>query len=245
MPFKTHDTGEQPCAHIDGQTARFLIDYFVPATQQISAENYRKHNRAFKLARIKRGYFNQTEGAGRFACPNCSKCFSAAVKVNDHKPNKGQKKTLKRNEDVTFSVVEPYATRELYDLLMSYISQRHPDSNMMDLSFEQFREKTLAHSHMALLKIGQKIVGCSWIDADNQIIVGDYCFYDTQESQERRLGSLMDLKLLEYADIKQIPILTFGAINDESPKLKHKGAYKGTYIFTDGQWTPYQRPQEP
>ena len=44
----------------------------------------------------------------------------------------------------------------------------------------------------------------SLIDSDSEIIVGDYCFYNTAISKERSLGTLMDLKILEYAQEKML-----------------------------------------
>ncbi len=125
---------------------------------------------------------------------------------------------------------------------MDYIHYRHPESNMTDLTFQKFREKAISHSHMATLKLNGEIVACSWIDMDKEIMVGDYCFYNIDKSRDRRLGSLMDLKLLEYAQEHNIPFITFGALNDESPKLRHKGQYRGTHIFTGQKWQSYQRP---
>lgn len=52
----------------------------------------------------------------------------------------------------------------------------------------------------------------------------------------------MDLKLMEHAQSINIPFVTFGALNDESPKLRHKGQYRGTHIHNGDRWEPYKRP---
>ncbi len=243
MPIYTNDTGNRPCPYIEGEIARFLVHIFNPEDPKISQEKYWEQRRAFKLGRIKAGYFNQSEGAGEFKCPSCRKCFSTAVKIDEYSPSKSQKKLLRKNKDLKFSFTEPFATREAYDLFQDYLRNRHPDSNMLYFSFEEFRDKVMGHSSVAILKLNNKVIAMSLIDSDSEIIVGDYCFYNTAISKERSLGTLMDLKILEYAQEKKVPFTSFGAINNESPKLKHKGNYSGTYISTDSKWSAYDKPK--
>lgn len=246
------DTGERPCGYIVGETARFeLFSHFrffqeadAPALDipEAGSADHEKA-RALKLRLVKAGYFNQIGAAGKFCCPNCTKCFMAAVKVGEFEPNRSQRKVLLKNQDIKFSVTSPFATREVYDLFLRYLKERHPRAEMRDWSFDDFRTKTMTHSHVAVLTLKDKIVGMSLIDSDKEIIVGDYCFYDP-DLKERALGRLMDLSILIHAYKQGIPFVSFGALNDESPKLRHKGDYKGTHIFKDGEgWVPYSKPK--
>lgn len=246
----SHDTGEKPCDYIKGETARFtLYSCFPPSAEEYtspSSDILPKNNTLIKQAResklrlVKAGFFNQTGAVGAFHCPNCKKCFSAAVKLSEFEPSKSQRQVLRRNEDIDFSITEPFATRDGYDLFLNYINNRHPDSNMCHWNLEEFRSKVLTHSHVAVLKLNRKIIGMSLIDADDEIIVGDYCFYDVKLSKERSLGRLMDLKILDHAKKNGISFVSFGALNQESPKLRHKGSYAGTHIFFEQKWIPYQ-----
>ena len=76
--------------------------------------------------------------AYRPACEGCRACVSVRVPVDLFKPSKSHKRIITANRDLVGEQKANASTGELYSLFREYLSTRHPDGGMMEMSVLDF-----------------------------------------------------------------------------------------------------------
>ena len=71
-------------------------------------------------------------------CEQCNACIPVRLKVDDFRPDRSQRRVLRKNEDLQCTMVPATFTERYYRLYATYIEQRHQDGDMYPPSREQF-----------------------------------------------------------------------------------------------------------
>lgn len=107
------DTGPYPCSYLPDRTANLDYRILTGVTPVAYLEFLRRGWRRFGYH-----YF-------RPACAHCVKCRSIRINVNEFKPTKSQRRTLKRNAHIRVRIQRPSVSQEHLDLYQIY----HDDMN--------------------------------------------------------------------------------------------------------------------
>jgi arginyl-tRNA--protein-N-Asp/Glu arginylyltransferase len=192
------------------------------------------------LSRLSRAGFRRSHGyAYRPSCPDCSACVSIRIPVARFAPDRTQRRILRRNFDLTGVEVAAIATREHYALFKPYVTHRHSDGDMAQMSFADFRamlenalDETCLIEHRGP---DGRLVAAVLADrlADGPSAV--YSFFDPAQIQ-RSLGTYVVLDLVARARADGLPHVYLGYWIEESRKMTYKSRFRPTEILSQGLW---------
>ena len=220
-----------PCPYLDGQQERKVFTQLDPLSGP-QLNDYLTHS----------GFRRSQNVLYRPACETCSACKSLRVKVHDYKPGKSAKRTLSRNSDLTREICDPYATREQFDLLQTYLHTRHSGGGMTDMDFARYETMVEECASRTLI--------VEYRDKDNRLIaccLGDelsdglsmvYSFFDPDQSR-RTLGKFMILDFLQICKSVDMPWLYLGYWVKGSRKMEYKSSFRPAELLTDKGWIDF------
>ena len=200
----------------------------------------------------KQGFRRSQNVLYRPSCSECSACLSARIRVADFKPNRTQRKILKRNAAMTRAANAPWATEAQYELFRSYLDSRHADGGMADMDVFEFAamiEETPIRSRVIEYSQPDPETGASELAAvcltdvleDGLSMV--YSFYDPAAAQQS-LGTYAILDHVEIAREAGLPYVYLGYWVPGSPKMGYKSRFDALEIYKGGRWQPIGTPSE-
>jgi len=226
-------TAPQPCPYLAGRMERKLFT-------ALQGEHAEKLNNTLS----KQGFRRSQNVLYRPSCADCNACLSARIRVKDFTPTRSQRKTLRRNAELTRARTSPWATEAQYALFRRYLENRHADGGMADLDICEFAAMVEEPS------VRSRVVEYSRPDPENgtttlaAVCLTDvledglsmvYSFYDP-EMAARSLGTYVILDHLEIARAAGLPYVYLGYWVPGSPKMGYKANFSALEIYKNGVW---------
>ena len=173
-------------------------------------------------------------------CPTCSECRSVRISVNDFQPNRSQRRTLKRNEDVRFELRSPAYNDEHFALYRRYQSTRHNGDSMDDPDpekYQQFLIRSHIDTFLIELRIGRRLLGVSVVDHVANGLSAVYTFFDPSE-ERRSPGTMAILRQVELTRQIEYDWLYLGYWIRNCPKMGYKSDFSPLQEFDTkkGDW---------
>jgi leucyl-tRNA---protein transferase len=188
---------------------------------------------------LSQGGFRRSQTiAYRPACEGCRACISTRVVVDDFKPSKTDQRILKRNHRLIGSVGANQATSEQYSLFRRYVTSRHADGGMVDMTMLDFA-MMIEESHVNTSIVEYRFYGidthitgrgegdliaCALIDKLKDGLSMVYSFYDPERT-DLSLGTFMILDHIRRTHKQGLPYLYLGYWVDGSPKMGYKARF--------------------
>lgn len=173
-------------------------------------------------------------------CKNCRSCIPLRVPVARFKPSRSQKRTLKRNRDLTFDIGKPAPDGEKYLLYHNYLEQRHDGQQASDFnSFIEFLydsptdtlEFTYRDQNNTLIAVGL-------CDVTDEAISTMYFYFDPEQTK-RSLGIYSALMEIEYARATNLDHYYLGYWIPQKDNMAYKARFQPAEILcTDSIWRP-------
>ncbi len=170
-------------------------------------------------------------------CPSCNACKPIRLPVNRFTLSKRQKRTLKNNKALSWTIVDK-PTNEHYQLYQEYINKRHFDGPMFPPSKEQYEHFLHCHWLTPLLievRDRGQLIGVAVTDMLPNSLSAIYSFFDP-EQEKRSMGSLMILLQCRIAKLLGKEFVYLGYQIDESRKMNYKIAYRPYQLLTSQGW---------
>lgn len=174
----------------------------------------------------------------RPACPTCSACQSLRLPVAEFRPRRRHRRCLKRNADVTVTVVPAEFREEHYRLYERYVSTRHAGGSMAHATPELYESFLLADwcdSSFVELRVGARLLAVSAVDVLGDALSAVYTFYDPDESH-RSPGMLAILELMALARAEGRRWLYLGYWIAGCDRMTYKADYHPHEINVGGRW---------
>ncbi|MFL5294834.1 MAG: arginyltransferase [Phenylobacterium sp.] len=195
------------------------------------------------------GFRRSQNIAYRPACEACTACVSARLPAADYVFSRSERKALARNEDLERHLVEAEATMEQFDLLRRYLTARHADGGMAEMTWPDYVamvEDTAVRTHIieyrtrpkdgaAAGRIGD-LVACALVDLMNDGLSLVYSFYDPTQSR-RSLGSFVILDHVIQACLTSLPYVYLGYWVRGSEKMDYKARFSPIELLKPEGWT--------
>ncbi len=179
--------------------------------------------------------------SGRFFyknnCPGCNECVSIRVNVDDFKMSKSQRRTWKKNSDISVTWNPVKFDQESYELYRKYTSERH-GSQTTERNFRDFLVNSAVETIMMRYYYQSQLVGIGWIDVLPTSLSSVYFAFDPDE-EKRRLGVFSVLKEIELADILHKPYLHMGFLVKECQSMSYKQQYKPFELLINNKWVKF------
>jgi len=224
-----------PCSYLPNEEERLLI-----------AVDERLQNNQSYTNLMAEGFRRSSNQSYRPHCPACNKCHSLRILVNQFKPSKSQKRTLKRNQHFirksSTTLQDNY-----YPLYEQYINNCHQDSSMYPANNEQFHSflsNTLAeqvfietwHETQCDTHVSKKLICVAIMDILKNGLSAVYTFYHP-DYRASGLGVYSILTQIEYCQQLTLPYLYLGYQIDDCQKMNYKNRYFPHEIHIDSQWS--------
>ena len=191
------------------------------------------------------GFRRSQNIAYRPACEACSACVSARIPVADYAFSRSERKTLARNADLERNIVEAEATIEQFDLLRRYLTARHADGGMAEMTWPDYVamvEDTAVRTHVVEYRIPAKdggpgdLIACTLVDQMSDGLSLVYSYYDPGLPR-RSLGSLMILDHIVQAGASNQPYVYLGYWVRGSEKMDYKVRFSPIELLRPDGWT--------
>jgi leucyl-tRNA---protein transferase len=220
-------TAPSPCPYLPGREERKVFTHLVGARAR-DLNDVLTHG----------GFRRSQTIAYRPACETCRACISVRVLVDEFAPNRTRRRILKANDDIIGVTLPNKPTSEQYSLFRRYLSSRHPEGGMVEMSVLDYA-MMVEDSHVDTTVIEYRrrgpdsgingkgqgpLLAMALTDrmADGLSMV--YSFYDP-EVDGRSLGTWMILDHIERARRLGLPYLYLGYWVQDSDKMHYKATY--------------------
>lgn len=227
-------TAPQPCPYLAGRYERKVFAH-LPLSDGAAVNDS-----------LTQGGFRRSQNiAYRPACEACEACVSARIPVQRYVFSRSERRVLDRNEDLTRHVVEAEATTEQFDLLRRYLSVRHADGGMADMTWPDYVamiEDTAVRTHIVEYRLAGsdrgpgQLIACILVDALADGLSLVYSFYNPNEPR-RSLGSFMILDHIIQAGLNDVPYVYLGYWVRGSEKMAYKARFEPVELLRPHGWT--------
>ena len=220
-------TTEHPCGYYDERPSANLI----PDPQ--------RSMNAWLYARLVNHGFRRSGGfVYRPHCPSCKSCVPCRIDVARFKPNRNQRRCLKRNQDLTTHVKDACFTDEYLDLYQRYMESRHTNSSMASPKEEDFKNFLLCDWSQTLFiesRLNGKLLSLTVADYLNIGPSAVYTFFEPAE-YKRSLGTFAIMQQIWLARLYGLDHVYLGYWIDQHPKMEYKSYFHSLELFLDNIW---------
>lgn len=216
-----------PCGYFAERTAQNIV--IDPSAPQLPG--------IYDLA-VQRGYRRAGGHVYHPQCSGCRACIACRVPVARFRPDRGQRRCLARNWDLTTAVASPAYTDEYFALYHRYLCARHPDGGMDDArpdDFARFLYTAWSPTRFIELRHRGRLVALAVTDFCAAGLSAVYTFFDPDENA-RGLGTLAILRQIQLAREQGLSHLYLGFWIEGHPKMDYKARYRPLEILRDGAW---------
>ena len=163
------------------------------------------------------------------------------IPISAFQPTRAQKRCLRRNADVTTSVLNHINTDEHYELYARYIELRHADGDMYPPSREQYEDFLSSEwgvTRYLEFRVEGKLLGVAVSDQLDQGLSAIYTFFDPEQAH-RSLGVFAVLQQIQLAEEMKLPYVYLGYWIRECAKMRYKTQYRPLQMFINNHWLTF------
>jgi len=172
-------------------------------------------------------------------CPQCQACTPCRVDAENFRPDRAQRRCLKRNADLTVTETMAGYTDERYALYAAYLKSRHRDGGMDDAEpddFSRFLTAPWSPTLFLELREGPRLLGVAVTDVCQGGLSAVYTFFDPDE-HARSLGTFAILQQVALARRRALPWLYLGFWIDGHPKMDYKRRFRPLQVRQADGWS--------
>lgn len=220
---------EHPCSYLAGRQATSI---FVDPSLALRPEHYSA------LATI--GFRRSGNFVYRPHCRSCRACVPVRIPVQAFQPDRGQRRTLKANNDVQIYSRPVAYDEEHYALYRRYMQHRHPGGGMDEDDTDAYMrvlESYWADTELIEFRAGCELLAVAVTDLLADGLSAVYTFFDPAQSR-RGPGTLAILRQIELARERHLSYVYLGYWIAESPKMAYKRRFQPLQGYDGEQWLP-------
>jgi arginyl-tRNA--protein-N-Asp/Glu arginylyltransferase len=223
-----YTTAPLPCPYVAGRTERKVV------TEVSGPDAEALHDR---LSRA--GFRRSHNIAYAPVCPGCNACVPIRIPTASFIPDRGQRRILRANHDVSGADAPPRATTEQFQLFQRYQQARHGEGDMATMSFYDYRamveDTPITTSIIEFRGADAGLVGACLTDRLSDGLSAVYSFY-VPDQDRKSLGTFTILWLVERARALGLPYVYLGYWVPESRKMAYKARFRPCEVLQNGGW---------
>jgi arginine-tRNA-protein transferase len=226
--LKVYTTYPHRCSYLEGEEATTL---FIDPRQSVDQTLYSN------LSVL--GFRRSGNHIYRPHCSHCNACIPARIPVADFRPNRSQRRCLRRNSDLTVDVRPGISgDDESYALYDRYIRERHADGDMYPPDRDQFKSflnDPWDCTEYLQVRHGGRLVAVAVVDVMVDGLSAIYTFYDPREDA-RSLGRFAILWQIEHCRREGLPYVYLGYWIRNCRKMAYKADYQPLEVLVNNRW---------
>ena len=226
-------TAPTPCPYLPGRDERKVFAH-LPISEGPNIND--------SLSAV--GFRRSQNIAYRPACEACDACRSVRLPVAEYGFSRSERRVLARNGDLTRHLVEAEATLEQFELLRRYLTARHAEGGMAEMTWPDYVamiEDTAVRTHVIEYRTAPHdrgpgdLVACALVDGLHDGLSLVYSFYDPALTR-RSLGSFIILDHAVQAAEAGIPYVYLGYWVQGSVKMDYKARFNPLEVLKGPSW---------
>ena len=228
-------TAEHECSYLPDRQA---VTLFADPHALLTNQQYTQ------LARL--GFRRSGTHLYRPHCDDCGYCIPVRVPIATFKPNRSQRRNLKKNQLITLHRLAAEYSEEHFNLYRRYMQARHPGGGMDNDDAEAYcRMLNAEWSHSELLEFRRngQLVGVAIIDFIENGLSAVDTYFDP-DAQYHGLGVYAILRQIQLCRELEIAHLYLGYWNPHTPKMAYKVNYQPIEFFDGQAWQILQKSAE-
>ncbi len=231
-------TPENACSYLPGRQSRSLV---VVDEERLNPVTYD--------ALLQQGYRRSGNHVYRPWCASCRSCNAVRIPVGDFRPDRGQRRCMKRNRDLRLEWMPAELTDEQYRLYIAYQEGRHAGGAMAQSSWAETRGFLLAdwnNVQLLEMRLDGELVAAAYTDVMPSSLSAVYTFFRPDLAQ-RSLGTFAILEQIALAIREGKNWLYLGYWIPECRKMSYKSRFWPHEIrrpmadFRDERWELVKR----
>jgi arginine-tRNA-protein transferase len=197
---------------------------------------------------IRYGFRRSGERLYRPHCPGCSACESLRIPVAGFRPDRSQRRTWRRNGDLSVSVERSEFQEEHFALYRRYQQGRHPGGEMdFDDPTEYARACLESPVDTRLITFRGpdegRLLAVAVTDFLPTGLSAMYTFFDP-DAARRSLGTYAILWQIRHARELDLPHVYLGYWVRESPKMAYKSRFRPSEVWSGYGWRELASPED-
>jgi len=217
-----------PCSYLRDQEAATL---FVDPQASMDMTTYQHLSRA--------GFRRSGEYVYRPHCEACNKCIPVRIPVAKFCPNRRQRRSWNKNQDLQLSIHNAAYHDEHFALYRRYMQARHPGGGMDNESPDAYHRVICAQwseSKLFEFRLSGELLAVAVVDSGLDGLSAVYTFFDP-EAARRSLGTYAVLSEIAQARQQDLRWVYLGYWNPDSAKMAYKTDYQPLEYFDGQKWT--------
>ncbi len=205
-------------------TATFYQALFGPITDHIMelflAAGYRRNGNSLYTMR----------------CVDCHRCVPIRLHPAEFKPNRNQRRTLKKNRDLSVHFNSVQMSEENLQLCEHFLNSRYPQKNNTALGYYSgfFLNHIVTSLELHYRKDG-RLLGNGIIDIGENWMNAVYFYFDISEAS-RSLGTFNILTMIDFCLQKHIEYLYLGYYIENVSGMEYKAQFRPCYLKRNDRW---------
>lgn len=171
-------------------------------------------------------------------CPGCRACVPCRIPVAAFRPDRSQRRCLRRNAGLLQIESEAGFSAERHALYSRYLRRRHRGGGMDDAEpedFERFLTAPWSPTLFLELRDAERLLAVAVTDVCRSGLSAVYTFFDPDE-RARGLGTLAILRQVELARRLGLEHVYLGFWIAGHPKMDYKRRFRPLQVLVDGTW---------
>ncbi len=225
--LKLFATAPHPCSYLSGEEATTV---FIDPAAEVDQELYSQ------LSQL--GFRRSGGHLYRPHCASCQACVSCRIPVRLFRPNRSQKRCIKKNSDIELRLTDSIQTDEHYRLYEDYITTRHADGDMYPPSREQyeaFLSPAWGTTRYIEYRLDNQLLGVAVCDQLKDGLSAVYTFFDSREAK-RSLGAFAILAQVQKARELGLKYVYLGYWIRDCQKMAYKTQYRPLQLLVNKHW---------
>ncbi|MFW2365531.1 MAG: arginyltransferase [Desulforhopalus sp.] len=182
------------------------------------------------------GYRRNGNSLYNMQCAQCSACIPIRLHCAEFRPNRNQKRTLNKNEDVEISILPLRPSQENLELCEKFLRTRYPrENNTAKGYYRDFFLNNIVNSGSLQYRVSGRLLGTSVIDIGYNWLNAVYFFFDPEESS-RSLGTYNILQLIQLCREWEIEYLYLGYVIQSVSAMSYKCNFRPYYTLGSDKW---------
>jgi len=218
-----------PCGYFGDRVAQNLV--IDPASPHL-AQIYD--------AALLRGYRRAGGHVYHPHCRRCQACIPARVPVDALRPDRSQRRNLRRNADLALSLEPAAYSDEYFDLYRRYLDARHAGGGMdnpAEDDFTRFLYTPWSPTAFVALRLRGRLLGVAVTDFASSGVSAVYTFFEPDEDA-RGLGTHAILRQVDLARDRGLPHVYLGYWIAGHPKMDYKARFRPLELLGPEGWRP-------
>lgn len=195
---------------------------------------------------LQEGFRRSGSDVYRPYCKHCDACIATRIPVAEFRPNRSQRRTWQRNQDLHVVVNRRGFRPEYTSLYHRYISQRHAGGGMDSDSIGTFANFLLTpwcKSALVEFHAGAQLLAVAAVDELRSGLSAVYTFFDPVEGAQRGLGTYAVFWQIEQAKRQGLPYVYPGYWIADAAKMRYKARFQPLEGLVGGRWVRLPEPE--